>query len=450
MKKRDRGITMLWAAIAVGLFIPLLTVQAATRTWDGGGGDSSWINDDNWSDNTEPGPDDFVVIGGTAVVNYDRVSPLHFNSTAPIDINDTATLNLTTGALSYISSTGNDSPITVASGAVLNISDGTHSIGGRQMMFSSGIMRVTGSDATINMFQMPGFNGTFDFVFDAVGVSSLDYNSWMAGGAQGVTVDASAYTGSSKNFTLIQTSDTANGLINPLTGTISVIPPSASWSSTVTQVTGSKGNLTLTLLEPGTILYDDFRTNGLANNTIKRNSQWAGSSDWSWTSGTLENTNTTKGVGICFPVPAGITTENALEIDLGYAVANGSTAVAMHMWGLKDVSSSSTTEIMNPWGTAGMWYAGGGNLVQYNLKDGATGYNSTPATAAVQIPSDTGAGLSYSTTLKLGGLGSGLSKLSDYDYIAVGFQKHSYSPDLSIDEVSIRALLPSGTVISIR
>lgn len=82
--------------------------------------------------------------------------------------------------------------------------------------------------------------------------------------------------------------------------------------------------------------------------------------------------------------------------------------------------------------------------------DGATGYNSSIDTGAVQVPSSTGAGLSYSTTLNLAGLGAGLSKVSDYDYIAIGFQKVSSAPDLAIDKVIIKALVPSGTVVSIR
>lgn len=55
--------------LAAGLFFTLLLdANAATRTWDGGGGNNSWNQEANWSDDTLPGPDDDVVFSASVGV----------------------------------------------------------------------------------------------------------------------------------------------------------------------------------------------------------------------------------------------------------------------------------------------------------------------------------------------------------------------------------------------
>src|SRR5215475_5006510 len=43
-------------------FLTLITANAATVSWDGGGGNNSWHTAANWSGNVVPGPNDDVVI----------------------------------------------------------------------------------------------------------------------------------------------------------------------------------------------------------------------------------------------------------------------------------------------------------------------------------------------------------------------------------------------------
>ena len=50
---------------------------AATRSWDGGGGtDTDWTTDNNWSSNIEPGASDIAVFYRGAAFNYTVTFPL--------------------------------------------------------------------------------------------------------------------------------------------------------------------------------------------------------------------------------------------------------------------------------------------------------------------------------------------------------------------------------------
>jgi len=436
--------------VVAGLMVSVLAAQGVSVSWDGGGGDSSWTNDLNWSGNAQPTSNDVVTIGGTAVVDYDRVSSLSMTSTAPLYINDTAQLNLATGAFSFPTSTYGGPKI--QSGAVLNISGGTHSLPGRISGSTSvnGTIRVTGNDATISMKQVIGFPGTLEFVFDADGISFLDFWSYFYASQTKLTVDASSYQGGSGHFKLVE-ANTQGELISD--ANITITPPTPAWSNSLSQTVGGT-EIILTLLEPGTILFDDLGTDGLSNGYVTRDGGWrADMNYWSWSAGQLINTNSTRGLGRCIPVaPAGLTTESVLELDIEYSMENGSAPVYIHLWGLKDTGPSGpSSTIAQTDAINGMWNQTGANFDAYNMRDGsfidyATWANST---AALTIPSVEGTGLSYSGTVSMGSFGAGLSRASDYDYIMIGIQKGGAAPDLSIDELDLRVRNGEGTLISI-
>lgn len=191
------------------------TAQAANLTWDGGAATTDWSTANNWNPNQAPTAPDTMVIGGSAVVDFNTT----LNSTVPngttvIDINDNAQLNLTGGSLTLQDGNSNTSSIAIAANAVLNISGGTHNLYGRISVSEPGTIRVTGNDATINLRQVAGFSGgTFEFVFDSDGVSSLDYYSYINPTSNNLFVDGTAFTrtSSSQNFTLIDSTNLLGG-----------------------------------------------------------------------------------------------------------------------------------------------------------------------------------------------------------------------------------------------
>ncbi len=73
----------------------------------------------------------------------------------------------------------------------------------------NGTFRVDGSTATVRMNQIGGASGTFQFIFDANGVSPITGNlgfSWLNIGGSSVTVDGSAFSGAG-SFTLFDSDD---------------------------------------------------------------------------------------------------------------------------------------------------------------------------------------------------------------------------------------------------
>lgn len=217
-------------------------------------------------------------------------------------------------------------------------------------------------------------------------------------------------------------------------------------------------NVTISVpVEAGTILYDDFGANSLLSSGVYRDAPWGASGTyWSWSSGHLVNSNlatSTRGVGRGVALaPLGLTTESVLELDLEYSIEDASTAVYVHLWGLKDVSSGPGTGIMNLGAQWGMWYTAGGAFLPYNMRDGSfIDYNVyADSTSAFQVPNGSGTGLSYSGTASMGHFGAGLSKVSDYDYMVIGIQKGTAAATLKLDDVHLRARGGAGTVLTVR
>jgi len=454
------------AALSAMICVLGLSAYAAT-TWTGAI-DSEFGTAGNW-DNGAPGsPETVATIGNgdtvSNTVDYAGASTYQLtisggstlNSSADfttdrLTINDGCTLNLTDGSYSLrkTSANNNTAQIFFNGTATVNISGGVHTFRERIASYSTNsTFRIIGSAATINIHQRNAIYATIEFIFDSDGVSTFDSDSYFGFHGDWI-VDATAYDGPSAEFVLFDNDHTASTGVD---GDVNVTTPEG-WSYEYDE-SGVKtpGEITLTLVEPGRtiVLFDDFHTNGLSTSGVTRDGGWAGgSADWAWSSGQLVNAAATRGAGRVVPVPAGLTTENILEFDLDYSAEGASSSLRVHLWGLIDVSSSAGTWIMNLGGTVGMWYSAGGAFQRCNLGNGDTDVTGYASAAAIQIPSNTGAGLTYSTTLSLGNLGSGLSLLSDYDYIAIGFQKGNAAATVSIDQVSLRARDGEGTLISV-
>ena len=191
--KKHSFTTLGVLAIALSCTMP---THAATLTWDGGGGDTDWSNGLNWDTNTAPTAGDTMVIGGSAVVDFNTnfTSSLS-NGQVVINISNTAQLNLNGGVLNFADGNANTSPLNIGNDAVLNITGGDHNLYGRVDIFGEGTIRVTGDAATIDLRQLVKSGGpnTFEFIFDDTGVSSLDYYSYFNPANQILYVDGSAY-----------------------------------------------------------------------------------------------------------------------------------------------------------------------------------------------------------------------------------------------------------------
>ncbi len=95
----------------LGLLILSVPALAATRTWDGGGGDDNWSTAANWSDDTAPGASDVATFDGTST----KACTIDANiSVAGIDINpgytgtvtQSASVTVTVGTSNYNQAAG--------------------------------------------------------------------------------------------------------------------------------------------------------------------------------------------------------------------------------------------------------------------------------------------------------------------------------------------------------
>jgi len=217
--KKANHILKLSSLIAAATIGATISTQAAVITWGGGGGDNRWSTAANWGGTGPVSGADSVVINGAFTVNYDVVAAQNF---LDLQVLGGATLNMNTGAFT-LAHAGVTTQVGKVQGvgSVLNFVGGTHDFGNRLIVDNGGgggTIRVTGNDATIAMGQTTRMlDATFDFIFDADGVSTLAFESYIQGGTKPglVNVDGSAYTGGSGEFTLL----TANGLTAEITNT---------------------------------------------------------------------------------------------------------------------------------------------------------------------------------------------------------------------------------------
>ena len=137
-----------------------------------------------------------TINGGTFTSNIAGVDP---------DFNGTGTLAVQSGSFSL---TGGAATDLLQLGILAEVSGGTVDISGQLLLPSSGEFKVIGDAATINTDQFSSMSsGTFRFVFDATGVSPVNFASWMGLGNVSIAVDGSAYTGGETTFTLLDSTN---------------------------------------------------------------------------------------------------------------------------------------------------------------------------------------------------------------------------------------------------
>lgn len=142
-------------------------------------------------------------------------------------------------------------------GSLLNFSGGVHTINERiETAGATSTIRITGSAATISVHQQSAFNANMDFVFDAAGISTFDSDSRLGFGSSTITIDASAYTGPTASFVLVDTELFGGTYANNGGGfgTIGTITAPTGFTATYDQskfdgepVDGFTGQITLTL-----------------------------------------------------------------------------------------------------------------------------------------------------------------------------------------------------------
>lgn len=153
-----------------------------------------------------------LVVGGNSTLNASAA----FTATG-LTIQNTGTVNLTGGAFTLPQTSVSNNGVGAAGflniqiGGTLNISGGSHIFNERSII--NGTFQVDGSESTIRMNQIGAPGGTFDFIFDSGGVSSITGDlgfSWLAIGDTTVTVDGSAFSGTG-SFTLFDSE--SNGVM---------------------------------------------------------------------------------------------------------------------------------------------------------------------------------------------------------------------------------------------
>jgi hypothetical protein len=115
------------------------------------------------------------------------------------------TLVLESGALTIGAGSNPSIYLTVDATSTIQISGGSHVIGGRHANNNSyGTIQVIGNDATIQFGQFLSPNYTFDFDFDSDGISKISTPGSYSyfGSNASLEVDGSLYTGGDGVFTL--------------------------------------------------------------------------------------------------------------------------------------------------------------------------------------------------------------------------------------------------------
>ena len=219
--------------------------------------------------------------------------------------------------------------------------------------------------------------------------------------------------------------------------------------------------LTTSATKADIIIYDTTFGEGAGNVLDKDDNQavrddtlWQSASGSGWTHG-VGNTwvfNTQTGDGVPpFDGPAaeaplfkivnlsgkGLTTENALNLSFNYsawgaAAGTGQDDLYIHVWGFKDVSSTSNTVVADLVSQEGnSWGALDGNeyddFTRYNLKDASVfsaGSSSNAASRAITMEnislSATNDGTQANASFRLDATGT----LANYDYLAVSFTRN--------------------------
>ncbi|BCU78075.1 autotransporter-associated beta strand repeat-containing protein [Luteolibacter sp. LG18] len=212
-------------ATAATLFLAPLPATAATKTWDGGGTNDTWLNGVNWNANTAPAANDTLVFGGTV-----RLTPVNdfaagtvftglsfaagagaFNVTGNgIVLNRSTIANNATNAVTV------GLPITIGSGLTTLTTPAT----GGTMNLSGAFARSTGSTVVVNRvggnINLAG-SGLANDASGILGGWAVIGNDWASLDGSGNTVPYTAYTNipsgaitTGANLNYRYTADTAN------------------------------------------------------------------------------------------------------------------------------------------------------------------------------------------------------------------------------------------------
>lgn len=130
-----------------GVFWFAREAQGVNRTWDCGGGDSSWNNDANWSGDTEPGASDVAIFDSTCTnnVTIDKsisVAGFTISSGYTGIITQSSTFTITVGSSNYSQA---DGTFTGGSGS---ISVSSFALSGGTFTSTSGTLGITGSNSS--------------------------------------------------------------------------------------------------------------------------------------------------------------------------------------------------------------------------------------------------------------------------------------------------------------
>ncbi len=179
---KSTTIKYVFGALALSAVLPI-AAQAAVVTWDGGGGDTSWINGANWSNNAVPTNADQVTIGNGFTVDYDVTTS---NGTIPPTmLNVDGTLNLTV--------------TTRAGGRTINVG-ATGSITGSGFFDLNGgtFTFENGADVSTTEWEQKGTN-IFSYNLGASGFQTLTPGAFRFGG--GATIANATYNVDMLNYT---------------------------------------------------------------------------------------------------------------------------------------------------------------------------------------------------------------------------------------------------------
>ena len=99
------------AAVGLGLLCSSPVSRAVDRTWDDGDPNNSfWDSNQNWSDDTQPGPADKAIVGGNPEVNTLEIFS---------ELENSGTIDISTGTLQPTSGTVNTGTINVGDGSAI-------------------------------------------------------------------------------------------------------------------------------------------------------------------------------------------------------------------------------------------------------------------------------------------------------------------------------------------
>ncbi len=238
--------TFLAALLASSCFVPV--AQAATITWDGGAGTSSWFDANNWSGNAVPTSSDEVRLDAIGVDVNGLVE-----STATLSVGHTGTASLAIengGAVT--SSSGNHIFVGNASG-----SNGTITVNGTNSTLESGNQLIVGYHGTGRLTISDGGNATADssiyagYLTDGVGTIVVTGSDSMLesgkhffvgySGSGSLTVSDGGTVSSASGYNIYA------GTYTGSTGTITVTDIGSTLESGNAVVIGNYGTGTLTI-----------------------------------------------------------------------------------------------------------------------------------------------------------------------------------------------------------